>query len=83
VTVYSGGVQERMQSTAAFFMSQGSDPYSAHMRAIGAIGSAVRRQDFLLAYSNCFLALGFVLLSSTVALFFMKKARIVGAASGH
>jgi len=69
-----------MQHTAAFFMSQGSDPYSAHMRSIGAIGSAVRRQAFLLAYRDCFLALGCVLLSSATALFFMKKARIVGAA---
>jgi DHA2 family multidrug resistance protein len=83
VTAYSGAVQERIQHTAAFFMSQGSDPNSAHMRAIGAIGGAVRRQAFLLAYSDCFLALGCVLLSSAVALFFMKKARIVGAASGH
>jgi DHA2 family multidrug resistance protein len=83
VTFYSGAVQARLQQSAAFFMSHGSDPYSAHMRAIGAIGGAVRRQAFLLAYSDCFLALGCVLLSSAVALFFMKKARIVGAASGH
>lgn len=73
VTIYSGAVQEHLQQSAAFFMSHGSDPYSAHMRAIGAIGGAVRRQAFLLAYSDCFLALGCVLLSSAFALFFMKK----------
>ncbi len=83
VTVYSGAVQERMQHSAAFFMSQGSDPYSANMRVIGAMGGAIRRQAFLLAYSDCFLALGCVLLSSAIALFFMKRARISGAVGGH
>jgi DHA2 family multidrug resistance protein len=83
VTAYSGAVQERMQHSAAFFMSQGSDPYSANMRAIGAIGGAVRREAFLLAYSDCFLALGCVLLSSAIALFFMKRARISGGGGGH
>src|SRR5580698_10169890 len=50
VTVYSGAVQERMQQSAAYFLSQGSDPYSANLRAIGSIGAAVRGQAFLLAY---------------------------------
>ena len=83
VTVYSGAVQERVQQSAAFFFSQGSDSYSANMRAIGAVGGAVRREAFFLAYSDCFLALGCVLLASAVALFFMKRARITGAVSGH
>lgn len=83
VTIYSGAVQERLQQSATYFMSQGSDPSSAHMRAIGAIGSAVRRQAFLLAYGDCFLTLGCVLLASAIALFFMKKARISGAVGGH
>ena len=83
VTVYSGAVQERMQQSATFFMSQGSDPASAEMRAIGAIGAVVRRQAFLLAYSDCFLILGCVLLASAAALFLMKKAKISSAAGGH
>lgn len=83
VTIYSGAVQERLQQSATYFMSQGSDPSSAHMRSIGAVGGAVRRQAFLLSYSDCFLALGYVLLSSAVALFFMRRAQISGAAGGH
>jgi DHA2 family multidrug resistance protein len=83
VTVYSSGLQERMEHSTAFFLSQGSDPYSAHMRAITAAGAAVRRQAFFLAYSDCFLVLGCVLLSSAIALFFMKRARITGAGGGH
>jgi DHA2 family multidrug resistance protein len=83
VTIYAGAVQQRLQHSAAFFMSQGSDPSSANMRAIGAMGGAVRRQAFFLAYSDCFLILGCVLLSSAIALFFMKKAHIAGAGGGH
>jgi len=83
VTAYSGAVQERLQQSAAFFMFKGSDPSSAQMRAIGAIGGIVRREAFLLAYGDCFLALGCVLLASGVALFFMKKTRITGAVGGH
>jgi DHA2 family multidrug resistance protein len=65
-------------------MSQGSDPSSAEMRAIGSIGSAVRREAFLMAYSDCFLALGCVLLASAIALFFMQRANISsGAVGGH
>jgi DHA2 family multidrug resistance protein len=83
VTVYSGALQERVRHSVAYFMSQGSDPSSAHMRAVGAIGGAVRREAFLLAYGDCFLALGCVLLASAVALFFMKKADISRAVGGE
>lgn len=83
VTAYSGAVQQRLQHSAAFFMSQGGDSYSANMRAIGAISGAIRRQAFLLAYSDCFFVLGCVLLASSVALFVMKRAEISGAVAGH
>jgi DHA2 family multidrug resistance protein len=83
VTIYSGAVQQRLQQSATYFESQGSDPYSAGLRAIGAVGNAVRRQAFLLAYSDCFQILGFVLLASGITLFFMKKTKISGPVGGH
>lgn len=83
VTIYSQAFQERMQSAATYFGSQGSDPASAHLRAIGSIGALVRRQAFLMAYSDCFLILGFVLLASATALLFMNKTHITGPVGGH
>jgi DHA2 family multidrug resistance protein len=83
VTIYAGAVQQRLQQSATYFASQGSDPYSAGLRAIGAVGNAVRRQAFLLAYSDCFQILGFVLLASGITLFFMKKTKISGPVGGH
>ena len=82
MTVYSGAV-ERMRHSAAYFLSQGSDSYSANMRAISAIGGTVRRQACLFAYSDCFLVLGCVLLASATALFFMKQTKMSGAVGGH
>jgi MFS transporter, DHA2 family, multidrug resistance protein len=83
VTVYSFAAQQRLQASAAYFLAHGSDPYSAEKRAIGAIGGAVRRQAYLLAYGECFLALGCVLLASGTALLFMKRTKISGPVSGH
>ena len=83
VTAYSNSVRERMQQSTAYFLSHGSDSYSANMRAIGAIGGVVRRQAFLLAYSDCFLILGCVLLASGAALLFMKRTKISGQVGGH
>lgn len=83
VTAYSNSVRERMQQSSAYFLSHGSDSYSANMRAIGAIGGVVRRQAFLLAYGDCFLILGCVLLASGAALLFMKRTKISGPVGGH
>jgi MFS transporter, DHA2 family, multidrug resistance protein len=83
VTAYSGAVQERVQQSAAYFLTQGSDSHSANKRAIGAIGGAVRDEAFLLSCGDCFLALGCVLRASASVLFFMKRARISGAVGGH
>jgi len=69
VTVYSDAFQQRVRQSTEYFLSQGSDSYSANMRAIGAISGIVRREAFLLAYCDCFVALGCVLLASAAALF--------------
>ena len=83
LTIYSGAVQQRLQQSATYFMSQGSDPFSAQRRAIGAAGGIVRRQAFLLAYGDCFMILGCVLLASAIALFFMKRTRTPAPVGGH
>jgi DHA2 family multidrug resistance protein len=83
ISAYAGPVQQRLQQSTTYFMSQGSDPSSAQMRAIGAIGAIARRQAFLLAYSDCFLILGGVLLASAIAVCAMKKAHLSEGAGGH
>jgi DHA2 family multidrug resistance protein len=83
VTIYSSAAQEGLQHSTAYFVSQGTDPSSAQMRAIGAIAGAVRREAFLMAYSDSFVALGCVLLASAIALFFMNKSQMSGSIGGE
>jgi len=83
VTVYSGAVQERLQQSSTYFLFHGSDSYSATVRATGSIGGTIRGQAFLLAYSDCFLILGCVLLASAAALFFLRKTKISVAVERH
>lgn len=83
VSIYSTDVQVRLTQSAAYFAGQGADPASAQAQAVGALGGTVRMQAYLQAYSDCFLVLGCVLLSSAAALVFMKKSQITGAQGGH
>lgn len=83
VSLYSADVQQRLADSASYFIGRGADPASAQLQAQGALGQIVRAQAFLQAYSDCFLLLGCVLLSSAVALVFMKKSHFTGAAGGH
>ena len=53
------------------------------MRAVVALGGTVRRQTLVMAFSDTFLVLSFVLLSSMVALLFMKKPHITGGGGAH
>ena len=81
VSVYASATQERMQQLTELFMSHGSDPASAQAGAITAIGREMRLQSFFLAYSDCFLVLGVVLIASSTVLFFVKRPDL-GVAGG-
>jgi DHA2 family multidrug resistance protein len=83
VSIYSQATQLRIQGATAFFMSRGGDASTAQGQAIRVIGNGVRRQAMILAFSDCFVALGCVLLGSGIALFFMNKARVAGGGGGH
>jgi DHA2 family multidrug resistance protein len=83
VSLYSEPTRDRLQHMTNFFASRGSDPISAQARAVGALGGLVRQQSFFLAYHDCFLALGLVLLSSTLVVFFMRKAKTSGGGGAH
>ena len=78
VTVYSGAVQERMQQSTAYFLSQGSDSYSATCAQLALSAVLVRHEAFLLAYSDCFLVLGCVLLASAIRFVLYEKSTYLG-----
>jgi MFS transporter, DHA2 family, multidrug resistance protein len=83
VSIYSEATRDRLQHMTDFFMSRGADSVSAQASAVGSLGFAVRQQSFFLAYNDCFVALGFVLLASASVLFFMKKQKTTGGGGAH
>jgi DHA2 family multidrug resistance protein len=83
VSIYAESTRDRLQYMTDFFVSKGADPSSAQATAVGSLGSAVRQQSFFLAYNDCFVALGFVLMASASVLFFMKKAKTTGGGGAH
>ncbi len=83
VSLYAQATQDRLSQMAGYFMNRGNDEYSASVRAVGALGGVVRRESFLLSFSDCFFALSLVLLASLLPLFFMKKPNVTGGGAAH
>ena len=82
VSLYDLATQERMAQLQAFFVSQGIDPNTAQERAMAAIDATIRKQAFVLAYGDCFYFVGCSLLLAGVAVLFLKKPTLGGAAAG-
>lgn len=83
ITAYSPEAARRLAYTSTLLRARGLDSYTAESSGAHAVGQHVRQQAFILAFSDCFLALGCVLTASAVALFFMRKAAPGAEAVGH
>src|ERR1700693_6317067 len=82
VTGYRLQVQNFLNSQAAHYDQQGGDPVLAMKRAYKALQSTVQLSSFVMAFSECFLVVGSVLLAGSLVVWFCKKAK-VGAPAGH
>ena len=54
----------------------------AHMQALAELSNLVRREAYVMAYSDCFFVLGIALLLCTLLLFLIPKPK-QAAAIGH
>jgi MFS transporter, DHA2 family, multidrug resistance protein len=75
--------QERIHGMAQQFVADAGDPSAATQMAIAQIRNLVRRDAFVMAYSDCFYIMGAVLLISMLAIFFLQKPKAGAAAGGH
>jgi MFS transporter, DHA2 family, multidrug resistance protein len=82
VSLYSPATQARLAQTTGYFTSQSSEGGSS-MRSIIALGRIVKGQATIMAFSDTLLVLSCVLLSSMVALLFMKKPHVKGGGAAH
>jgi MFS transporter, DHA2 family, multidrug resistance protein len=80
VTPYSLQVQNFLNAQAAHFIRQGADPVLAMRRAYKSLQSAVQLSSFVMAFSECFFVMAFVILSGSAAIWLCRKAKSGGGA---
>jgi len=76
-------LQDRLHAMAQQALPAAGDLAHATMMALARLQGLVRRDAFVMAYSDCFFAMGVVLLVSLTAVAFMRKAETGGAVAGH
>jgi MFS transporter, DHA2 family, multidrug resistance protein len=82
VSLFSLETQQRLDQSKQYFVSQGADPVTAYSRALASIDLVIRRESFIIAYSDCFLFIGFVFIASIGAVLLLKKVKLDPNASG-
>jgi hypothetical protein len=84
VTSYSLQVQSFLNSQAAQYDKQGGDPVTAMKHAYKSLQAAVQVSSFVMAFSECFLLVGSVLLAGSLVVWFCRKTKAAGGApAGH
>ena len=82
VTGYSLQVQSFLNSQAAQYDKQGGDPVAAMKHAYKSLQAAVQVSSFVMAFSECFLVVGSVLLAGSLVIWFYRKTKAAGGAPG-
>jgi DHA2 family multidrug resistance protein len=84
VTSYSLQVQSFLNSQAAQYDRQGGDPVTAMKHAYKSLQAAIQVSSFVMAFSECFLVVGSVLLAGSLVIWFCRKTKAGGGApAGH
>jgi DHA2 family multidrug resistance protein len=84
VSLFNEATRQRIADLTHYFLTNGiADPLVAQHQAIIAIGKVVRRQAFVMSYSDVFLLIGIGLVLSLLATLALKKATGGSAAGTH
>jgi DHA2 family multidrug resistance protein len=83
VTPYSPYVQQFLSNQTAQNLQHSGDPAGALQQAYRMLQSSIQINSFVMAYSECFLVLGIILLVGSLAIWFCKKTRATGGAAAH
>jgi DHA2 family multidrug resistance protein len=83
VTPYSPYVQQFLSNQTALNLQHSGDPAGALQQAYRMLQSSIQINSFVMAYSECFLVLGIILLVGSLAIWFCKKTRATGGAAAH
>jgi len=84
ISLFNEATRQRIADLTHYFLTHGiSDPLVAQHQAIIAIGKVVRRQAFVMSYSDVFLLVGVGLVLALLAALALKKAAGGSAAGAH
>jgi DHA2 family multidrug resistance protein len=84
VTISRDEVRQRIDTLTSYFMAHGvSDTATAQHQAIVAIGKLVKRESFVLAFSDTFAVIGVVLVIAAIVLLFARRVKGAAAAGAH
>lgn len=84
VSLFNEATRQRIADLTHYFQTHGiADPLVAQHQAIIAIGRIVRREAFVMSYSDVFLLIGIGLVLSLLATLALKKAMSGSTAEAH
>jgi DHA2 family multidrug resistance protein len=83
VTPYSPYVQQYLSNQSVQNLQHSGDPAGALQQAYRMLQASVQTNLFVMAYSECFLVIGIILLVGSVMIWLCAKAKAAGAAAAH
>ena len=84
VTAFSPSTVERLGWLGQQLTARGAETAAASQQALGVLASTIRREAFVMAYSDCFFVLGALLLSMVVVVWLCRPAKgSGGVGQGH
>jgi DHA2 family multidrug resistance protein len=83
VTPYNPYVQQFLSNQSAQNLHHSGDPAGALQQAYRMLQQSVQLNSFVMAYSECFLVLGVILLAGSAAIWLCKRTKATGAAAAH
>jgi MFS transporter, DHA2 family, multidrug resistance protein len=83
VTPYSPYVQQFLSNQSVQNLHHSGDPAGALQQAYRMLQASVQTNSFVMAYSECFLAIGVILITGSVMIWLCAKAKAGGAAAAH
>src|SRR5262249_35688852 len=84
VSMFSEATRQRLHDLTSYFLTHGvSDQVEAQRKAIVAIGNAVRKQAFVMGFSDTFYLLGVALVVALITTLLLKKLDRLEAGGAH
>lgn len=84
LSLFEEATRTRLEQLASYFLAHGvPDRAEAWHQAVIAVGKVVRRQAYVMAYSDTFDLLGVALLVALLATLLLKRADHIGPSVAH